>query len=74
MRGAPTSPSRSTSCPAVASTRWRAAARPVTCAIWQPVTRANDAVGGSPSRSASQPPATSSNAAAAGVGAASPAF
>jgi hypothetical protein len=38
------------------------------------VTSANDAVAGSPSSSASQPPATSSNAAAAGVGAASPAF
>ena len=74
IRGAPVSPSRSTSWPVSARTRWRAAARPVTCAIWQPVTSANEALSGSPSSSASQRPAISSKAAVAGVGSARPVF
>ena len=38
--GAPERPLTSTSHPAAARTRWRAAARQVVCAAWHPVTRA----------------------------------
>jgi hypothetical protein len=64
--GAPTRPRSATSQPAWPSTWWRAAASAVTCAIWLPVTKANDASGGIASKSASQAPATSSTTAAAG--------
>ena len=64
--GEPASPSDSTSQPTRSSTAWRAAARHVTCAIWQPVTKANDAVAGIPRRSLSHSPATSSTTAADG--------
>ena len=43
-------------------------------AIWQPVTKANDAVDGSPRSSVTHVPAISSTTAAVGVGSSSPAF
>ena len=64
--GAPGSPSRSTSQPTLARTSFRAAARQVACAIWQPVTSANDAVAGIPSKSFSHSPTISSTTAADG--------
>ena len=67
IRGLPASPSLPTSHPAFASTAWRAALRQVTCAIWHPVTSANDAEAGRPSSSLSQVPATSSTTAATGL-------
>ena len=72
--GAPRRPSLSTSQPAAASTWWRAAARPVKLAICPPVTNPVLTVGGSPSRSVSQPAATSSTVAAAGPSTNRPAF
>ena len=72
--GAPASPSRLTSHPARARTACRAAARQVTWAIWQPVTRAKEADAGRPSTSLSQVPQTSSTTAAAGPQAYRPAF
>src|SRR5918995_6553017 len=72
--GAPLSPSRLTSHPALDSTACRAAARHVTWAIWQPVTREYDADAGRPSTSLSQVPQTSSTTAAAGLQAYRPAF
>ena len=65
-RGAPPSPSRSTSQPASASTWWRAAASPTVFAACPPVTKPAEAVAGRPSRSFSHAPAASSAAAAAG--------
>ena len=66
MAGAPDRPSRFTSRPARSSRAWCAAARHVTCAIWHPVTKAKDADAGTPSKSFSQSPQTSSTTAAAG--------
>ncbi len=60
IAGEPASPSASTSQPRAASTRWRAAARQVTCAIWQPVVSPNEVPAGRPNRSSSQAPTTSS--------------
>jgi hypothetical protein len=65
--GAPERPLCSTSQPRAARSAWRAAARQVTCAIWQPVTNAKPALAGMPRSSFSQPPATSSATAAAGA-------
>jgi hypothetical protein len=67
--GAPNRPRCSTSQPWRDRTAFRAAARQVTCAIWQPVTKAKLAFGGIPSNSQSQRPTTSSTTAAAGAGA-----
>ena len=58
--GEPASPSASRSQPARSSTACRAAARAVTCAIWQPVVKPNEASAGSPNSSLSQLPATCS--------------
>ena len=65
--GEPARPWRSTSQPRSRSTPWRAAARQVTWAIWQPVTKAKLASAGRSKRSFSQAPATSSTTAAAGA-------
>ena len=65
-RGAPTSPQRPTSQPERARRAFWAAARQVTCPIWEPVTRAPLAVNGSPSSSLSHTPQISSNTASAG--------
>ena len=46
----------------------------MTCAIWQPVTNANDECAGSPRSSITQRPASASSAHVAGVGSASPVF
>ena len=54
--------------------RVAAAARAVKCAIVAPVVNPTDVSGGSPSRSTSQPAATSSTTAAAGVARYSPTF
>ena len=72
--GAPLRPSRSTSHPTPARTWWRAAARQVKCAIWQPVTNPNEESSGRPRSSFSHVPATSSTTLAAGVGRARAAF
>ena len=64
--GQPASPRRSTSHPASASTWWRAAARATVLAACPPVTNPDEADDGRPSRSFSQPPATSSTTAAPG--------
>ncbi len=74
IAGAPARPSRSTSQPRAASRLCRAASRQVTCAIWQPVTKAKLAPEGRPSTSFSQTPAASSTMAAAGLTAKAPAF
>ena len=60
--------------PGGASTWCRAATSAVACAIWQPVTSANDAPAGMPSSSLSQRPATSSATEADGASSARPAF
>ena len=65
-RGAPTSPSVSTSWPACSSTRCRPQAMPTVLAAWAPVTNPTEAPPGSPSRSFTQPPAARSAASAAG--------
>src|SRR5687768_13435773 len=72
--GEPLRPSRFTSHPTLASTAWRAAARHVTWAIWQPVTSEYEADEGRPSTSLSHMPQTSSTTAAAGLQAYNPAF
>ena len=64
--GDPARPSCSTSHPTCSSTAWRAAAKQVAWAIWQPVTNENVAVAGIPSRSLSHSPAISSMTAADG--------
>ena len=46
----------------------------MTCAIWQPVTNANDECAGNPRSSITQRPAIASRAEVAGVGSASPVF
>jgi hypothetical protein len=74
MRGAPTSPSRSTSHPASASTPWRAAPKHVRLAVCPPVTKPTLASSGRPNRSVSHRPASSSTAASAGLAIHSPAF
>ena len=74
ISGAPNSPRSSTSQPARSRTRCRAAARHVTCAIWQPVVRPMLVPSGRPSRSTSQDPITSSTTDADGPAAKSPAF
>ena len=74
MGGAPASPCSSTFHPRFCKRAWRAAARQVTCAIWQPVTNAKLAVGGKRRISFSQSPAISSTIAADGLHAASAAF
>ena len=72
--GAVASPASSTFQPTSARTALRAAARQVACAIWQPVTSANDACAGIPSSCFSQSPTTSSTTEADGPHAYSPAF
>ncbi len=66
IRGARCRPSRSTSQPARRSTSWRAAARQVKLAMWQPVTKPTVAVAGRPSSSSTQPATMSSSTATAG--------
>src|ERR1700682_5557944 len=66
IAGAPYSPRFSTSQPLPASNEWRAAARHVACAIWQPVTSAKLEEGGICSNSLSHVPTTSSTIEAAG--------
>ena len=61
ISGAPKRPRSSTSQPARSRTRWRAAARHVKCAIWQPVVRPMLVPSGKPSRSTSHDPTTSSD-------------
>ena len=74
ISGAPTRPFASTSHPAASRTAWRAAARQVKCAIWQPETRPKLASAGRPSRSMSHAPTASSTTDAAGPAEYSPAF
>ena len=66
MRGAPCRPSASTSQPTRRSTPWRAAARQVKCAIWQPVTKPTPLSRGRSNNSSNQRAATSSSAAVIG--------
>ncbi len=72
--GAPKSPRASTSQPTRARSAFRAAASAVKFAIVAPVVNPTPAAFGSPSSSRIHPAATSSAAAAAGVGSANAAF
>src|SRR5215211_2261319 len=72
--GPPWRPCASTSQPGSRSTAWRAAARQVKCAIWQPVTKPTPQALGRPSRSRIQPATTSSATDRAGDAAYPPPF
>jgi hypothetical protein len=74
IRGAPTSPSASTSQPTRRSTACRAAARPTVLATWPPVTKPVDTSAGSRSSSTSQRAVTSSTTMTAGAAAYPPLF
>src|SRR6185436_9213881 len=72
--GQPKRPFAFTSQPASLNTAWRAAARQVKCASWQPEVNANEASSGRPNNSFSHAPAISSTTAAAGPHAYNAAF
>ena len=72
--GEPASPRSRTSQPAAASTWWRAAARQVTCAIWQPVDERERRVRGDAEQVLEPLAAISSTTDADGPSAPSPAF
>jgi hypothetical protein len=68
------SPAVPTSQPTFSRVSWRAVARHVKCAIWQPVVTPTDVPAGRPRSSTSQRAATSSIAEVAGLGAARAVF